>query len=650
MNTDLQRIFGPDGALAAAQPNFRARPQQVALASAIAEAIADNTQLVAEAGTGTGKTFAYLVPALLSGGKVIIATGTKTLQDQLFDRDLPRVRDALKLPIETALLKGRSNYVCHYHLARTRLEGRFTAREHIQHVQRISAFAERSLTGDKADCDTVPEGSSVWPFVTSTRENCLGSDCAHSKECFVMKARREALTADVVVVNHHLLFADIALKDDGLGELLPACNTVIIDEAHRAPDVATTFFGEATSMLQITELARDTELVQRSKAADAKGLLDAALGAGMAARAVRLGFDHGGGKFLRTDALARREFVDALDKLVQETSALADEIEKNEDRSEDMAGLRARANAIAGRLSDWRDDSRADLIRWTDISANGWQLHATPLSVAEIFKKQTEASARSWIFTSATLSAGGDFSLFTRQLGLETAKSQSWPSPFDYASAGRIYVPRNLPPPNSPEHTKSVIAEALELVTISGGRAFLLFTSLRALRQCAEVFPQLLKERDLDFPVLTQNDAPKGELLRRFRSLGNAVLIGSQSFWEGVDVAGDALSLVVIDKLPFASPDDPVLAARMKHLEEQGGSPFMDWQVPQAAMSLKQGAGRLIRSETDRGVLAICDDRLVTKGYGKILRASLPPMPFTRERGDVAAFFATQREWQKSSV
>ena len=639
MNTQLNHIFGPDGALAQAQPNFRARPQQVELASAIAEAIADNTQLVAEAGTGTGKTFAYLVPALLSGGKVIIATGTKTLQDQLFDRDLPRVRDALKLPIDAALLKGRSNYVCHYHLNRTRLEGRFTAREHIQHVQRISAFAERSLTGDKADCDTVPEGSPVWSFVTSTRENCLGSDCAYSKECFVMKARREALTADVVVVNHHLLFADIALKDDGLGELLPACNTVIIDEAHRAPEVATAFFGESVSMLQVTELSRDTELIQRSKAADAKALVDAALGAGMAARAVRLGFDHSGGKYLRQDALSRREFVDALDKLVQETSNLADQIEKFEDRSEDMSGLLARANAIAGRLSDWRDETRADLIRWADVSANGWQLHATPLSVAEIFKKQTEASARSWIFTSATLSAGGDFSLFTRQLGLEAAKSQSWASPFDYANAGRIYVPRNLPPPNSPEHTQSVIAEALELVTISGGRAFLLFTSLRALRQCAEVFPQLLKDRNLDFPVLTQNDAPKGELLRRFRSLGNAVLIGSQSFWEGVDVAGDALSLVVIDKLPFASPDDPVLAARMKHLEEGGGSPFMDWQVPQAAMSLKQGAGRLIRSETDRGVLAICDDRLVTKGYGKILRASLPPMPFTRDRGDVAAFF-----------
>ena len=618
------------------------------MAEAIAEAIADNAQLIAEAGTGTGKTFAYLVPALLSGGKVIIATGTKTLQDQLFNRDLPRVRAALQIPVETALLKGRSNYVCHYHLNRTRSEGRFTSRDHIAHVQRVSAFAERSLTGDRADCETVPEGSPVWPLLTSTRENCLGSDCAHYKECFVMKARRDALTADIVVVNHHLLFADIALKDDGLGELLPACNTVIIDEAHRAPDVATLFFGESTSMLQLTELARDAELEQRRKAGDAPDLLEAAQAVGMAARAVRLGFDAGTGKHLRVDALVRREFVDALDRLVEATSALADEIERYEDRSEEMPGLKARATAVAGRLSDWRDESRGDLIRWADVAAGGWQLHATPLSVAEVFKKQTELSARSWIFTSATLSAGGDFSLFARQLGLDATKSKSWASPFDYATAGRTYVPRNLPPPNSPEHTKAVIAEALELVTLSGGRAFLLFTSLRALRQCAEVFPSLLKQRGLDFPVLTQNEAPKGELLRRFRELGNAVLIGSQSFWEGVDVAGDALSLVVIDKLPFAPPDDPVLAARMKHLEEAGGSPFMDWQIPQAAISLKQGAGRLIRSETDRGVLAICDDRLVTKGYGRILRASLPPMPFTRERADVAAFFETQRALRKS--
>ncbi len=618
------------------------------MAEAIAEAIADNAQLIAEAGTGTGKTFAYLVPALLSGGKVIIATGTKTLQDQLFDRDLPRVRAALQIPVETALLKGRSNYVCHYHLNRTQSEGRFTTREHITHVQRIAAFAERSPSGDKAACETVPEGSPVWPLVTSTRENCLGSDCAHYKECFVMKARREALSADIVVVNHHLLFADIALKDDGLGELLPACNTVIVDEAHRAPDVATAFFGESTSMLQLTELARDAELEQRRKANDAPDLLEAAEAVGMAARAVRLGFDAGAGKHLRADALARREFVDALDRLVEDTSTLADEIERYEDRSEDMPGLKARATAVAGRISDWRDDSRGDLIRWADVSAGSWQLHATPLSVAEVFKKQTDSSARSWIFTSATLSAGGDFSLFARQLGLDATKSKSWASPFDYATSGRTYVPRNLPPPNSPEHTKAVIAEALELVSLSGGRAFLLFTSLRALRQCAEVFPILLKERDLDFPVLTQNEAPKGELLRRFRELGNAVLIGSQSFWEGVDVAGDALSLVVIDKLPFAPPDDPVLAARMKHLEEQGGSPFMDWQIPQAAISLKQGAGRLIRSETDRGVLAICDDRLVTKGYGRILRASLPPMPVTRERADVAAFFETQRAWRRS--
>jgi ATP-dependent DNA helicase DinG len=640
VNSEIARIFGPDGRLAQTLPNFRSRPQQIELAEAIAEAIRDNTQLVAEAGTGTGKTFAYLIPALLSGGKVIIATGTKTLQDQLFDRDLPRVRDALKVPVETALLKGRSNYVCHHHLMRTRSEGRFTAREHISHVQRISAFAERSKTGDKADCETVPESSPVWPLVTSTRENCLGNECGFNKDCFVLKARKEALLADVVVVNHHLLFADMALKDDGLGELLPACNTVIIDEAHRAPDVATNFFGESVSMLQAIELARDCELETRSKAKEITDLIDAAMAVGMAARAVRLGFDAPSVKVQREDALSKRAFTDALDKLIETISELTDLMEKHADRSEEFPGLKNRANEVARRLSDWRDETRADLIRWADVSQTSWQLLATPLSVAEVFKKETEGSAKSWIFTSATLSAGGKFDLFTRQLGLESAKAQSWESPFDYENAGRIYVPKNIPPPNSPEHTQAVIAEALELVTISKGRAFLLFTSLRAMRQCAEALPRMLKDRDLDYPVLTQNEAPKAELLRRFREAGDAVLIGSQSFWEGVDVQGEALSLVVIDKLPFAPPDDPVLVARMKHLEENGGSPFMDWQVPQAAISLKQGAGRLIRSETDRGVLAICDDRIVTKGYGKTLRSSLPKMPWTREREAIAAFFA----------
>jgi ATP-dependent DNA helicase DinG len=638
--SDLAYIFGPSGPLAQALPNFRARDQQIELASAIETAIRDNAQLVAEAGTGTGKTFAYLVPALLSGGKVIIATGTKTLQDQLFDRDLPRVREALKLPIETALLKGRSNYVCHHHLERTRSEGRFTAREHIQHVQRIAAFAAHSKSGDKADCDTVPESSPVWPLVTSTRESCLGSDCPQYKECFVMKARKDALSAEIVVVNHHLLFADIALKDDGLGELLPACNTVIVDEAHRAPDVASNFFGESTSGLQAIELARDAELIARSKASDAKDVIDAAQAVGMAARGVRLAFDQAGAKVPRDEAFTRREFRDALDTLIDEISTLIDGIDPHIARSEDFPGLVERAKSIAGRLSDWRDDKRADLIRWADVTQSGWQLHATPLSVADVFKKQTEGSARAWIFTSATLSAGNDFSLFVRQLGLDTAKTQSWASPFDYANAGRIYVPQNFPPPNSPEHTNAVIDEAVELVALSKGRAFVLFTSLRAMRQCAQAFPNKLKDRGLNFPVLSQNEAPKNELLRRFRELGNAVLIGSASFWEGVDVQGDALSLVVIDKLPFAPPDDPVLVARMKHLEEAGGSPFMDWQVPQAAILLKQGAGRLIRSETDRGVLAICDDRIVSKGYGKMLRASLPKMPWTRERDDVGAFFA----------
>ncbi|MFN3629927.1 MAG: ATP-dependent DNA helicase [Casimicrobiaceae bacterium] len=646
VSSDLARLFSPDGPLARALPQYRERPGQVAMAEAVAETIAQNGLLIAEAGTGTGKTFAYLVPALLSGGRIIIATGTKTLQDQLFTRDLPRVREALRLPVTTALLKGRANYVCHYHLARARSAGRFTSREAIRHLDRISAFAEHSTTGDRAECTTVPENSTVWPMVTSTRENCLGTDCPHHKTCFVFKARREALAADVIVVNHHLLFADLALKDDGMGELLPACNAIIVDEAHRVPEVATQFFGERVSAAQLLDLCRDAEVVQRAAAPEAAGLADAIHAAGLATRQLRLALPAIPPRFTQEAVLAQTEAAEALAMLIAAVSTLGDELEAQAERDPLLPGLALRARNLAGTLSDWQDRGRDDLVRWCDVSPSGWTLAAAPLSVAPRMREQTEGQAQAWVFTSATLSAGGDFSLFRRQLGLENARAESWPSPFDYPNAGWIYVPENLPAPNSPAHTEAVIEQAAQLSALSGGRAFLLFTSLRAMRQCAEALPARLAARGLDFPVLVQNEEPKQELLRRFRASGRAILIGAQSFWEGVDVAGDALSLVLIDKLPFAPPDDPVLEARMRALEAEGGSPFTDWQLPATAVLLKQGAGRLIRSETDRGVLAICDDRIITKGYGRVLRKSLPPMPWTRKLADVAGFFSacTARE------
>jgi len=615
------------------------------MAQAVARAIEARRPLVAEAGTGTGKTFAYLVPALLYGGKVIVSTGTKTLQDQLFERDLPLVRDALAVPVTVALLKGRANYVCHHHLERTAREGRLPTREDARYLPKIVAFARASQRGDRAELADVPENAAIWPLVTSTRDNCLGSNCAFHRECFVMKARKDALDADVVVVNHHLFFADVTLRDEGLAELLPACNTVILDEAHQLPDTATLFFGEQTSAGQLTELARDAEAVARSQLRDVPGLPDASGDLLPLIRKFRLAAGEAPGKFSQQALAARRDFRDALEALAAALDRLATEMRLVAERSEDVAAIARRAEGAADALGRWQsgfagDETGEGWIRWLDVGMQGWQLHASPLSVADVFRRQVDETGRAWIFTSATLAVGRDFSHYTSQLGLADAATGCWDSPFDYATQGLLYVPRGLPAPNSIEHTNAVVDAALPVLKASGGRAFLLFTTLRALAAARERLADAFARERLDFPVLVQGDGSKTELLLRFRALGNAVLLGSASFWEGIDVPGDALSLVVIDKLPFAPPDDPLLAARLAKLTHDGGNAFMDWQLPQAAISLKQGAGRLIRTESDRGVLMLCDPRLVDKPYGRRIWQSLPAMKRTRELGDIVAFFA----------
>ncbi|HEV2221046.1 MAG TPA: ATP-dependent DNA helicase [Casimicrobiaceae bacterium] len=616
------------------------------MAQAIAHAIAQREPLVAEAGTGTGKTFAYLVPALLYGGKVIVSTGTKTLQDQLYERDLPLVRDALAVPATVALLKGRANYVCHHHLERTAREGRLPTRQDAHYLPRIVAFARASLRGDRAELADVPEGAAIWPLVTSTRDNCLGSKCAFHGDCFVIKARREAQDADVVVVNHHLFFADVTLRDEGLAELLPACNTVILDEAHQLPDTATLFFGEQTGAGALAELARDAEIVARTEARDVPELPDAATDVGPAIRRLRLALGDAPGKFPQGVLAARADFTEALSALSAALDRLAAELGRFSERSEDIATVAHRADEAAQRLARWStglaggDDAPGEWIRWVDVGAQGFQLHASPLSVAEVFRRQVDATGRAWIFTSATLSVGGDFSHYAAQLGLGDAATGCWESPFDYGEQALLYVPRGLPPPNTPEHTRAVVDAALPVLKASGGRAFMLFTTLRALSAARECLAEALAREGLGFPLLVQGEGSKTDLLLRFRALGNAVLLGSASFWEGVDVPGDALSVVVIDKLPFAPPDDPLLAARLAKLADEGGNAFMEWQLPQAAISLKQGAGRLIRTETDRGVLMICDPRLIDKPYGRRIWQSLPPMRRTRELAEVETFLA----------
>ena len=609
------------------------------MAEAIAQAIRTQGQLIAEAGTGTGKTLAYLVPALLSGGKVIVSTGTKTLQDQLYQRDLPLVRDALKVPVSVALLKGRGNYVCHHHLARVSADGTVATLADVRHLKRIEAFARTSTTGDRGELADVPETAAIWSDVTSTRDNCLGSVCPNYGECFVMNARKLALAADIVVVNHHLFFADVMLKDEGLNELLPACNTVILDEAHQLPDTATLFFGEEVSGGQLGELARDAEIEGLRSARDYVPLPDAAQGLAQALRRFRLALGETQGKSPRAEATQRPGFEAALDARAAATDVLATELGRQAERSDELAQCAARAGDIAARLARWRDRDDPEWVRWIDVGATSWQLRASPLSIAEIFSKQVTDTARAWIFTSATLAIGGDFSLYQRELGLTDAATGCWESPFDYANQALLYLPRELPQPNSFEHTDAVVAAAVPVLRASGGRAFLLFTTLRALARARESLQAAIEREGLDFPLLAQGEGSRTELLTRFRRLGNAVLLGSQSFWEGVDVQGEALSLVVIDKLPFAPPDDPLFAARLARIAREGGNPFMDYQLPQAAIDLKQGAGRLIRSESDRGVLMICDRRLVDKPYGRRIWQALPPMRRTRELSAVVTFF-----------
>ncbi len=638
MSIEVERFFSAQSPLSTEVDSFRPRAQQREMALAVAAAIKDNSILVAEAGTGTGKTFAYLVPALINGGKVIISTGTKNLQDQLFQKDLPRVRDALKAPVSIALLKGRSNYVCHYHLERALSDGRFATREDLKHLAQIKQYAKISDSGDKSGVADVPENAPIWMSVTSTRDNCLGQECPNHKDCFVLKARSAAMQADIVVVNHHLFFADVMLRDEGVAELLPTCNTVIFDEAHQLPETASLFFGENISTSQILDLVRDTRIEALTSAKGFAPLPASCDELDKAARDLRLVFKKEG----RLPITALEDFKDwpkAAKVLSEKLKQLSMVLEKQAERSEGLENCWQRAQALTLQFDNWQSNDDSQQVRWLEIFHHAMQLNTTPLSIAEIFEKQIGGSQRAWIFTSATLAVKQDFTHYQSEMGLLKAKTACWDSPFNYPEQGLLYVPSNLPDPNSFDYTDAVVRAALPMLEASQGRAFLLFTSLRAMQRAHEI---LLAEFDLrgwKYPLLLQGEGSRNELLERFRTLGNAVLLGSQSFWEGVDVRGDALSLVIIDKLPFAPPDDPVLAARIAQISKQGRNAFMEYQLPRTIITLKQGAGRLIRDEHDRGVLMICDPRLITKPYGKRIWQSLPPMKRTRVEAEAVAFF-----------
>jgi len=638
-NSQLTQIFKANGALADAIEGFSERSQQLEMALAIELAIKENKQLVAEAGTGTGKTFAYLVPALLSGGKVIISTGTKTLQDQLFNRDLPNVRDALKVPVTVAMLKGRANYVCHYHLENSANSGRFASREDAKYVHLIKSFAENSKTGDKSELTSVPENATIWLNVTSTRDNCLGQDCSFYKECFVMEARKKALSADVVVVNHHLFFADVMLRDEGVAELLPSANTVIFDEAHQLPEVAGLFFGEDISTSQLMELARDSTIAHLSLAKDSVELGKSIPALEKACKDFRLVFAYEGSRLPVNKALALKGFDAAYCNMQVMLKDLTKALESQAARDPVLEKCWQRGEALVEKLNKWLKAENANLVRWAEVFTQSVQLHATPLSVADSFGKQLKAQPRAWIFTSATLAVKSDFSHYIAQMGLSDAITGLWESPFDYDNQALLYAPHNMPDPNSAGYTAAVAAVSLPVIQASRGRAFVLCTSLKAMREVHALLKDAFSENGVEYPLLLQGESTRTELLERFRGHGNAVLVGSQSFWEGVDVRGEALSVVIIDKLPFAPPDDPVLSARIDKMNAEGRNAFMEYQLPYSVITLKQGAGRLIRDETDRGVLMICDPRLITKPYGKRIWQSLPPFKRTKELADVKAFF-----------
>lgn len=610
------------------------------MAERIAAAIDRHAVFIAEAGTGTGKTFAYLIPAMRSGGKVIVSTGTKTLQDQLFNKDIPTVRQLLKAPVSVALLKGRANYVCHYHLERAIDDGRFLSREDAAHARRIASFAKTTQSGDKAECLDVPETSPVWNAVTSTRDNCLGQECPDVKSCFVMAARRAAMEADLVVVNHHLFFADVMLRDEGTAELLPSCNTVIFDEAHQLPEVATLFFGETVSTAQVLDLARDTRSEGLTAARDCVDLQDASRSLEKVAKDLRLAVGVEAGRFAAAQLGDKSGFSLALVDLQNELKKFAAVLETQAERSEGLEKCWQRVGELIERLSRWEKTNDVGMVHWAEAFTHSLQLNLTPLDVAEIFKKQMGGHPRAWIFTSATLAVQGNFKHFCADLGLDEADSACWQSPFDYHRQAILYAPIGMPEPNSWGYTEAVVDAAFPALKACSGGAFFLCTSLKAMRRTHELLQGRLQDEGLELPLLIQGEGSKNELLERFRRLGNAVLVGSQSFWEGVDVRGEALSLVVIDKLPFAPPDDPVLSARIERMNKEGRNAFMEYQLPRAVINVKQGAGRLIRDESDRGVLMICDPRLIGKPYGRRVWQSLPPMKRTRELSDVLDFFA----------
>ncbi|HPE60209.1 MAG TPA: ATP-dependent DNA helicase [Thiolinea sp.] len=628
-------LLGQDGAIARHIEGFQPRPQQQAMAQAITELLQAQGVLVIEAGTGVGKTFAYLAPVLASGTKAILSTGSKTLQDQLFFKDLPLIRKALGAPLKTALLKGRSNYLCLHRLNLTLLDGRLSERRAVRQLSRIRDWAGVTRTGDVAEMTGISRESELWPAVTSTVENCQGVACGDYHDCFVVQARRKAMEADVVVVNHHLFFADMVLKEDGFGELLPEAQLVVLDEAHQIPDIVSTFFSETLSSRQLQEWIRDTRLESLESAADMPQIREQLNRLDKVILDLRLVMDAPGQRAPWQPLHEQAGVLEQTTLLQQSLDLLADYLGQAVERSQELASSLERLQQFRHTLQHLQQP-QADRVQWYETFTRGFALTSTPLDVAGPLQRCMETLPCRWVLTSATLAVGDSFRHFVNRLGLSEAVTLRLDSPFDYWRNALLYLPPDLPEPRHPDFVSALVQAAVPVIEACGGRTFMLFTSYRALHEAAVQLEGLL-----EFPLLVQGESPPRDMIGKFRSLGNAVLLGTASFWEGVDVRGEALSCVIIDKLPFAAPNDPVLEARLDSLRRQGENPFLEHQLPQAVISLKQGVGRLIRDQQDRGVLVLCDTRLLSRSYGRQFLDSLPRMPRTRKLAVVQRFFAS---------
>ena len=682
--------FDEKGPLTKAVKGFCVREGQREFAVEAARAVEEKSILVAEAGTGTGKTFAYLTPALLAGATCVISTAGKSLQDQLCAKDLPALRDALGVPVKVALLKGRANYVCHFRLELTASEGRLPEQDSYLKLRKIQRFAAVSRTGDRAELPDVPEDDRLWPLVTSTRENCLGKDrCPNYDDCFVKKAREDAMQSQVVVVNHHLYLSSMALKreSDAIDGMLPQAALTVIDEAHQLPGIASSFFGTSFSTYDVENVSMEARRLGRTKCNDGAEweiLYDRVLKAGREFRldAQRIGLAEG--ERLDVDEIEGfGELYPGFERLRAAFAAMGEAMRANEGRDNELDTLAERHAELMEQMEAWTaifvkcrngaaDEasegeaagdaevggeagpeagaaSGADAeVRWLEVSQHGIRFNLTPLSFAEEFREMREREGGAWVFTSATLSSAGRFDLFKQRLGIGECVERTWESPFNYWEQGCFYLPQ-MPPPanNTAVHTHNVIEKVWPLINAAGGRTFVLCTSLAAVRAAADELQARLEANGNPYPLFVQGDGPKMRLIEEFRAHGNAVLVGSMSFWEGVDVKGEALSLVVIDKIPFAPPNDPVMMARSRAVEASGRRPFDEITLPEAVITLKQGAGRLIRSEADRGMLVICDPRILNKGYGKVVRDSLPDFYCTRREEKALEFFLNPERFRE---